>query len=177
MKIRGQRVIPPVERIMKFVAKDAVTGCWNWTGTVRSQKKPYGHLFVGSRTDGTRRNVGAHRYSFEVFRHEIKDPEMCVCHTCDNPRCVNPEHLFLGTKKDNSDDRDAKGRNIIQVGAKNGQAKLTDEIVADFLSSAESGASVARRLGIDRSTVNKIRRGTWWKHIPRILPAPPTQEG
>ena len=83
-------------------------GCWLWTGT----KNPsgYGRLTAGSRKDKTRKTVLAHRAAYERFVGKIPRG-MCVCHHCDTPDCINPQHLFVGTRKDNADDRERKGRN------------------------------------------------------------------
>lgn len=160
-KIRGQRVIPPKERIMKFVSKDNATGCWNWTGTVRSEKKPYGRLIIGSRTRGDRRSIGAHQYSYMVFVGPIPNG-ICVCHRCDNPRCVNPDHLFLGTKKDNADDRDRKGRlkrAPVLRGDNAPWAKLTRQQVSEIRKSKLSSEKLAPVYGVCSSHIRSLRRG------------------
>lgn len=108
MKIRGQIVYDPIDRINRLTKIDPFTKCWNWIG---SKRNGYGRLIIGSRTLGTRRSVSAHRYSFEIFKGAIPN-ELFVCHHCDNPSCVNPDHLFVGTRQDNVDDRERKGRNI-----------------------------------------------------------------
>lgn len=112
MYIRGQRVIPSKERIQSKVVINPETDCWEWQGAKKGSNKlqQYGHLTVGSRTDGTRRSVSAHRYSYETYNGAIRDG-LFVLHKCDNPCCVNPKHLFLGSHQDNVDDREAKGRN------------------------------------------------------------------
>jgi hypothetical protein len=74
--------------------------CWVWTKTLR---KGYGWFY------STSRGIGAHRYSWQLHSGPIPRG-MCVCHACDNPRCIRPSHLFLGTRADNNRDRDAKGR-------------------------------------------------------------------
>ena len=80
-------------------------GCWLWQGS--RNNKGYGQLSKGGRSGGS---VLTHRYSWEIHNGPIPDG-LCVCHRCDNPPCVNPEHLFLGTYKDNAVDRRDKGRN------------------------------------------------------------------
>lgn len=76
-------------------------GCWNWERRLR--RNGYGSLSVNYK------NISAHRMAYEVFVGRIPD-SLCVCHKCDNRRCINPDHLFLGTRKDNMQDCKAKGR-------------------------------------------------------------------
>jgi hypothetical protein len=106
MKIRGQTVYPLKERLERL-SKLVPSGCIEWQSTTRNG---YGKLIIGSRTDGTRMSVSAHRLSYEVHVGKIPDG-LFVCHKCDNPKCINPDHLFVGSRKDNVNDREIKGRN------------------------------------------------------------------
>jgi hypothetical protein len=83
------------------------TGCWLWTGVTMWQGYPV--LAIGSRKLGTRKQVRAHRLSYEIYNGPIPSG-MYVCHKCDVPICINPNHLFLGTAADNIRDMMAKGR-------------------------------------------------------------------
>lgn len=161
MKVRGQRIIPPKERIMGKSSPDSETGCWNWTGAVRPPRN-YGVLVVGSRTT-ERRSVGAHRYSYETFVGPIPEG-LCVCHRCDNPRCVNPDHLFLGTAKDNADDRDAKGRGkpaTPLTGEASPNAVLTDTQIVEIRANALSSQKVAQLYGVSSGYIRQLRRGLY----------------
>lgn len=111
MKIRGQIVYAPSERIERLSIPEPNSGCWLWIGTLRSNANglSYGRLVVNSRTDGSRKSVAAHRYSYETHVGAIP-VGMNVLHRCDNPSCVNPEHLHLGTQRENMIDCFARGR-------------------------------------------------------------------
>lgn len=165
MKIRGQTVIEPKERLRRMSKIDAATGCWNWTGALRNG---YGRMVIGSRADKSRRSVSAHRFSYTTYRGEIG--ELHVCHTCDNRRCVNPDHLFLGTPKDNAADRDNKGRNKLPPvyrGEAAPWAKLSNAQVEQIRATTEPSARTAARYGVSEGHIRSIRRAAI------SLPPPP----
>jgi hypothetical protein len=114
----------------------------------------------------------AHRISWEIHFGDIPDG-LYVLHTCDNPPCANPVHLFLGTQRDNIDDMLRKGRSAYghpgRQGEKAWMAKLTDDQVREIRSLYEVGRisqlALARRYGITQTTIGSIVRRATWKHI------------
>lgn len=106
MKNRGQQIYTHDARIKRMVEICPTSGCWNWKGTDRGG---YGKMMIGSRSDGSRKSVSAHIVSYQTFVGTVPKG-MCVCHKCDNRRCCNPDHLFIGTHKDNAKDMVQKGR-------------------------------------------------------------------
>lgn len=146
------------QRFMKYVNKDQSSGCWLWTGNIDF----YGYGRVGFKMKAYR----ASRASIMIFHG--KDPKkMFVCHKCDNPACVNPEHLFLGTQKDNMEDCSRKRRTA--YGSKSGTSKLTEKDVDKILILAKTTnlfhREIAEKFNVSRSLVgaiiNKVR---WTKH-------------
>ena len=153
------------DRLRRNMTVNRKSGCWEWTGTTRDG---YGRMTVGSRTDGTRRSVSAHRVAYELKNGEIP-AGMEVCHKCDNPACINPEHLFAGTKRDNAADRDAKGRHFALNGEEHPASKLTKRIVRDARwERADRGTSLselARKYGVSKTTMRNAVIGETWQHV------------
>ena len=91
---------------------------------------------------------------------------MDVCHKCDTPLCVNPDHLFLGTAKDNVDDMDRKGRrvNAQAKGTRHGMARLTEDEVMAIRASNDKQNAIALRFGVHKTLVSLIKCGKVWKH-------------
>ena len=172
---QGFPIMPIAERIKINVSVHPFSGCWEWKG---SKKNGYGHTIIGSRKDGTRKTVPAHRLSYETFVGSIPDG-MEVCHKCDNPCCVNPDHLFVGPRQDNVNDREAKGRNRPQQRSCNGTAKLTESIVMsarrERYRHGTSYQKLANKYGVAKHTIQNAVKGKTWKHVS-YMPEPPKEE-
>lgn len=158
------RTVPIEQRFWARVTK--TDSCWNFAVT---KGLKYGQIWF----DG--RFVLAHRLSYELYVGPIQEG-LLVCHRCDNPTCVRPNHLFLGTYQDNRDDcmrkdRYARGtgmhaRRNTARGERAGNSKLTAEQVArarDLISNGDSNKDVARALGVHRSTIERIANGSTWR--------------
>jgi hypothetical protein len=130
--------------------------CWLWTGAVND--KGYGWVSRTRALGPTR----AHRFSWEIHRGQIPKGK-CVLHKCDVPLCVNPDHLFLGTRKDNTRDMMRKGRCI--NGERASWSKLTEKEVREILKSKDSQRTLARRYGVIQQTISSIKRRINWKHV------------
>jgi hypothetical protein len=166
----NRRRLEPLEIRFWRQVKKMDSGCWVWTGVTTNG---YGQISYGGK--GRR----AHRVSWELHCGTIPDG-LLVLHKCDNPPCVNPSHLFLGTHQDNMDDAIEKGRRptgelhpsrlhpeLMSRGEDNGSAKLTAEqvmAIRDRKGKAKH-REIAKEFGIARSTVSTILRGEIWRHL------------
>lgn len=172
---RAEPTMPIKERLYSRVKKNPYSECWEWQGSTR---RGYGRLIVGSRSDGTRRSESAHRLSYLISIGSIPDG-MEVCHKCDNPLCINPAHLFVGTKKENAADRDRKGRNIVFTGEEQPRAKLTKKAVQDARwERAFRGTSfqkLANKYGVTKKTMQNAVKGITWRCV-LYMPEPPKEE-
>lgn len=149
-----------VKRFARFMKNVQVTdGCWLWTGT--KDDKGYGVLPLGK---GIKGHEGAHRFAYRAFCSAIP-PGKCVLHTCDNPPCVNPDHLWVGTQLENIQDMDRKGRRRAPKGEKSGMAKLTTGRALEIRELSKHGEtlrSLAKKFGVTMTTVwNVVHRKTW----------------
>lgn len=132
------------------------TGCVEWTGS--TNRAGYGSIKVSGRT------VLAHRASYEINRGPIPDGQW-VLHRCDNPPCVNPDHLFLGDAQANVDDMMTKGRGRKARGEGHGAAKLTEEQVRAIRADPRKVRDIAPDYGIGKSTVSYIKTRKIWGHV------------
>lgn len=144
------------ERFLDRIEYEPNSGCWLWAGATTTAG--YGQFSAG-------RPVLAHRYSYAFYRGEIPSG-YCVCHKCDVPECVNPDHLFTGTHKENAWDKVKKGRAKGNSGVGNHLSVLDDER-ADWARKAIAYGMgyqhVADVFGVAASTIRKIVTGETWR--------------
>ncbi len=134
--------------------------CWPWMGALNSSG--YGVIREPSQPDGRDgRAVRTHRVTWQEYRREALI-DLYVLHTCDNRRCCNPAHLWLGTHLDNMQDMRAKGRS---KGEACPRAKLTETEVRAIRTDSRTNAQLSRDLGIPESTIWSIRARRSWQHL------------
>lgn len=152
-------MLASMERFWSKVEKRGPRECWMWQGAHVGQ---YGSFWYGA---GPER---AHRVAWELANGRAIPDGLIVMHACDNPLCVNPKHLVLGTRQANNYDRDQKGRQRTKRGSAHRLAKLTDADVLDIrarLAAGETQIALARAHGVAKSLVSRIARRVAWPHV------------
>lgn len=157
----------PKQRILNNTKLIHTSGCWEWQ--LGLNHFGYGKIGIHGRTKA------AHRVAYEAFVGRIYDG-MHVCHRCDNRKCCNPDHLFLGTPKENSLDMVRKKRSTF--GSRHHKASITEDTVKTIvalLGDGKSAPEISKTLGVNGQLVNRIRRAEVWSAVsglprPQIKP-------
>lgn len=154
------------------------TGCWLWTGSTKgsTRLKSYGNICL---RDGycKYRNISAHRFSYEIFNGQIPK-ELWVLHRCDTPSCVNPEHLFLGNRKTNVEDRVHKNRGNFDNGKNAGEAHpkatttwdVVRKIRSEYVRKVVTAPMLAKKYNLGLSAVELILSNRSWQEPPCTTP-------
>lgn len=151
---------PTEQRFWFHVDKSGPGGCWIWKGS----KDVLGY---GRTKDGKTQRF-AHRISWEIAHRRAIPEGMCVCHACDNPPCVNPDHLWLGTSAENTRDMVSKGRHLRgkRNGENNPRAILTDGAVRDIRASKLKPRELSVKYGVSESSIRDVMAMRRWAHVP-----------
>jgi hypothetical protein len=157
---RGHYDASDITRFMDRVSPEPNSGCWLWDGSTFKGRQ-YGQFSIANRM-----TVQAHRFSYFMSRGEpVRSGGHLICHTCDNPCCVNPDHLWEGSCADNMIDKRSKGRAPRLLGTLNGMAKIDPEIVKSIRADSRGHTSVANAYGLSVSHVHCIRKNKSWRHV------------
>ena len=149
-----------IGRFLSKIDRTDAANCWEWTATTR---EGYGRFRIGDHL------YVATRLMWRLT-HGIDPIGQLVCHTCDNPGCCNPDHLFLGTDGDNNNDKEVKQHGKHPVGESNRLAKLTTEEVITIYQSADGRSDLGRKYGCTEANIRAIQEGRTWQHVTHDLP-------
>jgi len=156
------RDLNPIEKLMNSIVRNSgLKGlCWEFTGT--RSTKGYGKVW----TDG--KLISAHRISWEHHNNQEIPEGLCVLHSCDNPPCVNPDHLSIGTHKKNAEERSERNRNGDQNGENNGSSKLSNEdVIFIYQNTTMSAKELSNMFNVNVRNINRIKDGTRWSHLTK----------
>ena len=154
----GRKKVSINQRFEEKYIPEPNSGCWLWTALVIG--RGYGYFRLN-----TKKNILAHRFSWELRNGNIPDG-LQVLHKCDNPACVNPDHLFLGTPQDNTNDMINKQRQIKGEDCHN--ALLTDEKVLSIVKDDRPNKVIAKSYGVPYNVVYRIKKGERWNWLTGI---------
>lgn len=140
------------DRFWALVERRGEKDCWEWRGGLNQHG--YGSFWFNGGS------IMAHRFSYLLAHNELPVGKS-VCHSCDNPPCVNPAHLWVGTRADNKNDSVRKGRHA--RGASCGRSRLTSEQVTIIRHTSRKTTELAKSFGVARSTIRRVRAGLTWK--------------
>lgn len=154
--------LPAIEAFKRRIRK-AANGCWLWIGP--KDRRGYGRF--RTKIHGVCLHK-AHRWSWAYHNDRPIPDGMGVMHSCDNPACVNPEHLSIGTQAENIADMYRRGRANNLRGLKHGRARIKESDVQAIRQSHRTQMALAGTYGISQTQVGRIIRGESWKHIPRL---------
>ncbi len=155
MTDKSRYELTDLERLMEKLRVQE-NGCWNFQ-YIRADGRANTFYFRGKPSS-------AYRASYILHKGEIPDG-LCVCHTCDNGLCVNPDHLWLGTYADNSRDMVKKGRGKPPEGLRNPHARLNPDIVREIRTSTLPGNQLAKKFGVTRSIIYDVIHKRSWKSV------------
>lgn len=160
------------ERLLAYSMPEPNSGCWLWLASLN-------YAGYGTLHSVENKTARAHIHSYEEFVGPVPDG-FCVLHRCDTRCCINPDHLFVGTQRENIKDRDRKGRGADVKGELNGWASLTNHnvsVIAEMLrSTGISGAAIGRKFGVTKTAISSINRGRSWSHITGASPENPIRQ-
>lgn len=154
----------PAERLSRLHSVNPDTGCWEWTGQIK--KNGYGVTLI-TLAPHKYHPYNVHKLAWIVANGAVP-AGLCVCHACDNRRCINPKHLFLGTHQANMTDARQKKRFQDQRGSKNNKARLTESDVLRIRALSENGTSrveIARMFNLGKGHASRIIHRQLWAHI------------
>ncbi len=148
----------PKCKFMNKIKKNK-NGCWDWEG--QCNLDGYGKFFIGEK------RFTASRYSYELFKGKIPKGKL-VCHTCDNRKCVNPDHLWIGTCKDNIQDMIKKKRKNFLKGSQIKNSKLTEKDIPEIRKMHKEGMrkkEISSKYKVALETINDVIKKITWKHV------------
>ena len=137
--------------LVKCLSRDE---CWEWQGSLWASG--YGRFHYDKKSDRS------HRLAWQFSRHRIGDDD-CILHKCDNRKCCNPHHLFVGSRKDNNDDKTRKGRQ--SKGTDFERTILSEGDVRTIKRSDLSGSVLSEKFGVSACHINNIKKDRKWKHV------------
>ncbi len=153
-----QKVFSIKDKQRFWIKVNKTNYCWEWTAALDT--KGYGVFGIGYKLERV------HRVSY-LLKYGVIPDNLCVLHKCDNPKCVRPGHLFLGTQKDNALDREKKGRHTSAKGENIVASKLTAKQIKEIrkVSKYLSNRTIAKIYCVSHTCINDVVNGKYWRHI------------